>query len=192
MLTQFFRLWTLCARRSSAYRIALIYLLISIIWILVSDQFVAWLVPNPATQTTVNTLKGWGFVAATTYLIYALIRRDTATLHASEEKYRTLVEAADDAILLTDLQGRHLFTNSAYYTSLGYAPGEDENLDGFSIIHPDDAPLIRNKLGELLERGRLTTEYRVRHKDGRWLNRFAKSTVIYDTRQQPVSILAIV
>jgi CheY-like chemotaxis protein len=40
-------------------------------------------------------------------------------LWQSEEKYRTLVETAEDVIVLTDLAGKQLLRNKAYYTSLG-------------------------------------------------------------------------
>ncbi|CAG0928951.1 two-component system, NarL family, sensor histidine kinase EvgS [Thermoflexales bacterium] len=182
----------LAASRSSAVRIVAIYLAISVAWILISDKLLHLLVRDPVTRETVSILKGWGFVMVTALLLYELIRRDMAALHTSEEKYRTLVEAADDAILLTDLQGRRLFANSAYYTGLGYARSEDETASGFSIVHPDDAPAIQDKLRELQEQGRLTTEYRVRHKHGQWLYRFAKSTLIHDADQKPTAILAII
>src|SRR5690606_15517688 len=43
---------------------------------------------------------------------------------ASEERYRTLVEAAHDIIYTTDLQGRFLTCNAAGYEALGYS-GEE-------------------------------------------------------------------
>jgi len=43
---------------------------------------------------------------------------------ASEERYRTLVEAAHDIIYTTDLQGRFLTCNAAGYETLGYS-GEE-------------------------------------------------------------------
>jgi PAS domain S-box-containing protein len=113
-------------------------------------------------------------------------------LRESEEKYRTLVEAADDTILLADLNGKHLFRNNAFYTNLGYEPGEKVDLDGFSMIHPDDAPRIRSGMDQLLEHGTVTAEFRSRHKNGRWLNRFAKFTLIRDDEQKPEAVLSII
>ncbi|MEZ0395931.1 MAG: PAS domain S-box protein [Anaerolineales bacterium] len=113
-------------------------------------------------------------------------------LRASEERYRTLVETAGDVILLTDLEGRHLFRNSAYYTSLGFEVGEPVPLDGYARVHPDDAPALRASMNELLQKGELNTEYRVQHKDGHWVYRFARSRVIYDAEGRPQSVLAII
>jgi len=113
-------------------------------------------------------------------------------LYESEKKYRTLVETADDVILLTDLNGKHLYRNKAYYLSLGYSLDEDVDLDGYSQVHPDDVPLLKNNMRNLLEHGNLTQEYRVRHKDGGWRYRYAKLTLIYDSEQRPNAILAII
>ncbi len=110
----------------------------------------------------------------------------------SEEKYRALVETADDVILLTDLKGGHIFRNKAYFTSLGYEVGEEIDSDGFANVHPDDIPEVRAKMGELLTQGSATSEYRVRHKDGSWVYRFAKSTVIYNQAHEPKAIMAII
>lgn len=126
--------------------------------------------------------------------VQAMLRIKAAEdkLRASEAKYRTLVETADDVILLTDLNGKHLFRNPAYYTSLGYAVGDDVPLDGFALVHPDDVPVLRSKMGELLERGSLTTEYRIRHKDGHWIYWSAKSKLIYDEAHKPQTVLTII
>jgi len=119
-------------------------------------------------------------------------RQAEAALAESEQKYRTLVESAEDTILLTDLTGKHLFANSAYYTSLGYGVGEVPNQAGFGNAHPYDLPELKARMPELLKRGSLITEYRVQHRSGRWLYRSAKSTVIRDRAGQPNSILAII
>jgi PAS domain S-box-containing protein/putative nucleotidyltransferase with HDIG domain len=114
------------------------------------------------------------------------------SLRESEEKYRTLVETAEDVILLTDLKGRQLFFNKAYYTSLGFTLGEALELDGYGRVHPDDIPKLELDLTELLVSGSVQSEYRIQHKDGRWLNRFARSNLIYDESHAPRTILTII
>ena len=44
----------------------------------------------------------------------------TEKLYRSEKKYRTLVEFADDAIVLSNLSGKSIFKNPAFYSMLGY------------------------------------------------------------------------
>lgn len=113
-------------------------------------------------------------------------------LAESEKKYRTLVEAADDAILMTDLQGEYIFANSAYYTNLGYKVGDDLNQHTIDTIHPDDLSMLYQKWGELLAYGVSSAEYRIRHQDGSWRYRFARSTLIYDEEGSPKATLAII
>lgn len=110
----------------------------------------------------------------------------------SEERYRTLVEAADDAIILSDLKGRHLFRNSAYFTSLGYTESEGLDRDGYLRVHPDDRAHMADFAEQLLEVGIGTNEYRVQHKDGHWITRQAKVVTIYNTEQQPEAFLSII
>jgi len=119
-------------------------------------------------------------------------KKTQEALADSAAKYRALVENADDAILLTDLRGKHIYRNHAYYKSLGYEEGDNIELDGFSKVHPDDAPIVKEKMSELLRTGSIVSEYRVKHRDGRWLHRFAKSTLIYNSLNQPYAILAII
>ncbi|GEM_PF-6358731 len=119
-------------------------------------------------------------------------KKAAKALQESEEKYRNLVETADDVILLTDLNGRHIFRNSAYYTSLGFMVGDDVDLDGFARVHPDDLPLLKGYADDLLKTGQLLSEYRVRHKDGHWVHRLARTKVIYDQNHSPTAFLAII
>jgi len=112
-------------------------------------------------------------------------------LAESEARYRTLVETAEDAILLTDLDGRQIFKNNACYISLGYAPGEPMSPNGYDRVHPDDVARLKQIAASLITRGSAETEYRVRHKDGHWIWRSSRSTLIRDEFGQPNSILAV-
>ena len=114
-----------------------------------------------------------------------------AQLAESEARYRTLVETADDAILLTDLDGKHLFSNNAYCISLGYAPGEPIPPNGYDRVHPDDRDRLKQIAATLYERGSSAAEYRVRHKDGHWIWRASRSSVIRDEFGQPKSFLTV-
>jgi PAS domain S-box-containing protein len=116
----------------------------------------------------------------------------TAELTKSQTLYRTLVETADDIILLTDMSGRHLFRNNAYYTTLGYEPQADPELNGLIQVHPEDEPLIQQQMNQLIETGVLTTEYRMRRKDGHWLYCSVRTKVIPPTEGHSQSILMII
>lgn len=62
--------------RWTALRIAMIYALFSVLWILLSDQIVLFLVQDPAALTVVQMVKGWTFVLITAGLVYWLLERE--------------------------------------------------------------------------------------------------------------------
>ena len=74
---------------SPAVRLSLIYLTISVIWILVSDEVLDALIKDQRLLSTLQTLKGWGFVLFTSLLIYRLSRRD---MEQMEHKNQQLEE----------------------------------------------------------------------------------------------------
>lgn len=118
------------------------------------------------------------------------LKKRSEELQASEAKYRALVENADDVIVLTDLDGKYLYRNEAYYTSLGYEIGEEIKSDYTSEIHQEDAS--QPKLSEFLEQGVTSTEYGVLHKNGNWIHCASKSVVIYDDNNRPTSVLSVI
>jgi PAS domain S-box-containing protein len=91
----------------------------------------------------------------------------------------SLLDSINEAELLTDLTGKHLHANASYYTSIGYEVGQDPNPDWFSNVHPDDAEVLKQKMKDLLELGFQESEYRVRHKDGSWRWRSARTVFRY-------------
>ena len=78
-----------------ALRIGLIYAAFASLWILLSDKAVEWLFASPHAMTLAATLKGWVFVAVTSVVLYALVRRQ-----ADRERH-TLAERrqAEEALL---------------------------------------------------------------------------------------------
>jgi len=57
----------------AALRIVIIYLVLGILWILLSDRVLAMLVDDPALLSWLQTFKGWAYVLVTALLLYALI-----------------------------------------------------------------------------------------------------------------------
>lgn len=57
-------------------RITIIYLVFAALWILFSDQLLAWLVRDPQKYIRMQTFKGWFFVFVTSALLYNTILRE--------------------------------------------------------------------------------------------------------------------
>ena len=114
------------AARTSARTTVLVYAVLSVLWIGVSDRVVAWLFQEPSLFAQISTVKGWFFVVVATALLYRLIRRsqqqirDTMRqeLQVRDERAQlrqllnSIVEGASDAIFAKDLDGHYLLCNA--------------------------------------------------------------------------------
>lgn len=79
-----------------------------------------------------------------------------AALVESEERYRDLLENANDLIQSVNVYGRFLYVNKAWQKTLGYSEAEIAKMNLFDIIHPDFKQRSRKKFynvmsGEKLE-----------------------------------------
>jgi len=70
-------------------------------------------------------------------------------LRLSEARYRLLVQAQQDLVVETDMEGRLLFVNAAY---CAFFDKTEEELIGSNytpLIHPDDLPLVARSIASL-------------------------------------------
>ncbi len=122
--------------------------------------------------------------------VTALRQAETA-LRESEERFRTLIETADDTIVIMDMDFNRIYENAASWTSLGYTREEWEEQSSFwERIHPGDITLVMEKRVMLLNNGESSTKYRMRHKEGHYLTRLAKSKLVHSDGK-PTGIIAI-
>lgn len=107
------------------------YLLLAGVWIVASGAAVSALARSPEELEFLELLKGWGFVAVTGLSLGALLRRHELRRHAelltrvdAENRYRTLVDGAPDAILIQQ-EDRLAFANPAAVRLFGVSSQED-------------------------------------------------------------------
>jgi PAS domain S-box-containing protein len=92
-------------------------------------------------------------------------------LRASEEQHRALVENSGDAIYITDTSGRLRFANSAFPKIFGYSLPEVARTDLLEHIHSEDSEMVRRAFNALLRGESIhNLEYRLRRKDGTWID----------------------
>jgi PAS domain S-box-containing protein len=133
-----------------ALKVALAYVIVSVSWILCSDEVVKWLVRDADERTTISILKGWGFVLVTGALLFQVLRRSLqrweqemtqrkqaeAARQDSEERYRRLFAVQNDAVLLMDYQANQILdVNPAAEKMYGYSRAEFLRLDPVQISH---------------------------------------------------------
>lgn len=129
--------------------------------------------------------------ALAVYQQFHIYRIRRSTRHR-EELFQIVTENAADMIALVDIKGRRLYNSPAYKRILGYSPSELGETSSFEQIHPDDRFKVLEAARDARETGigkRL--EYRIRHKDGRWLVLESIASTVRDTKGE-VSKLVIV
>tara|TARA_R110002050_G_scaffold217038_2_gene353104 strand:+ start:879 stop:6770 length:5892 start_codon:yes stop_codon:yes gene_type:complete len=92
-------------------------------------------------------------------------------LQLKEDRFRKLVENSGDAIAIVSDAGKIDYVSPSVHSILGYTEEEALNLNLFEIIHPDDIPLIVEKLQEVMKNPGVPikgTTSRTLHKDGTW------------------------
>src|ERR1043165_1234290 len=97
-----------------AIQISGLYLLIGGLWILFSDKVAEKVALNQEMLATISLYKGWGYVIITALLLYWLIQRHTAALHASEERLQRVLDAMPAFISYVDANRQYRFTNKTY------------------------------------------------------------------------------
>ncbi len=108
------------------------------------------------------------------------------------ELVRALVDRPNEAVLLFDIGGRMIYANAAYYRGFGFEPGEKMEETGLGRAHPEDVPRILAMVERSVAEGQATIEYRARHRDGRWVWRFASCLVLRDRDGTPVARLYLI
>lgn len=118
-------------RRNSAFlralRIALIYALFSILWILFSDKTLLFFVRDIETLTYLQTIKGWCFVVISAAIIFALLHREIQGHIATKEKFQAIF---DHHYQLTGLLSPEGMLISANPSALEFVDAEEKDVLG--------------------------------------------------------------
>jgi PAS domain S-box-containing protein len=91
-------------------------------------------------------------------------------LWVTERRFRALTEHSSDVVSLLDSRATVLYVSPSITYVLGYAVEERVGQSGFDLVHPDDVGPTQAVLAELTKQpgGTMTTQVRIRHKDGSW------------------------
>ena len=158
-----------------AFKIASIYALVGVLWVLLSDRVLAVLVADLETIVLLQSYKGWFFVLLTAVLIYYLIESQTNISDRFEEKLkerddelRLTFQNAPTAIMTSDINGRFLSANESACAMLGYSEEELCNISYREVTCDEDLE-EGNRLLEKCAKGEIRTytyDKRYRHKHG--------------------------
>jgi PAS domain S-box-containing protein len=92
-------------------------------------------------------------------------------LRVSEERFKLMVKYSNDIITLLDAESIQESILGSVEKILGYRPEELTGTNVLALVHPDDVERLKDIFDDLLGKDSLTirTEFRYKHKDGRWI-----------------------
>jgi PAS domain S-box-containing protein len=119
--------------------------------------------------------------------------RAKEALKQSEQKFRSIVENANDIIYQLTPDGIFSYVSPNWVDLLGHEISEVEGKVFTLFIHPDDLPFCLGTLHRAIEKGQKQSgiEYRVRHKDGAWRWHTSNLSVLRDISGSVVSVVGI-
>ena len=85
-----------------------------------------------------------------THLDITKSKKSEIELKESEERYRTIIEAFPDIIMISDLNSNIIFANSVLEKVTGITPADYNNKNRKATIHPDDMPFVQEQINILL------------------------------------------
>lgn len=171
-------------RDNPALRIAVIYAVLSGLWILLSDELLFLYFKEAAILTRIQILKGWLFIVLTALLLYFLLQREIVRFQDSEA--RALESERKLLTLMTNLPGMAyrrrndeqwtmLFASRGSLALTGYEPAElvaNRKVAYRNLIHAEDRQRMGGILEHALARGegyQLTYRIRTAKGEERWV-----------------------
>jgi PAS domain S-box-containing protein len=96
-------------------------------------------------------------------------RQAEETLRHSEAHFRALIEYSSDLVAILGSAGTIQYVSPSCQSILGYSAADLEGRDVFTLVHPDDLQVARQRLARLWQREDLDPlTARIRHANGSW------------------------
>jgi len=109
----------------------------------------------------------------------------------SDKFYEMLVQSANDGISFYDRNWKLRYTNSAFYTLIGYDRESYNTLNPHDLIHPDDKDYQIRREQALANNGFFETELKLRHKAGHYMNLSTRSVTVRSDSGEVLGALTI-
>jgi len=119
-------------------------------------------------------------------------KRAEQALRKSEERYRQIVETADEGIWIIDLEGNTTFVNPKMAQMLGYSAEEMLGKPLFAFMDEQGKALATRKLERRRQGIQEKHEFKFRRKDGSELWTIIATTLIFDESGQGTGALGMI
>jgi PAS domain S-box-containing protein len=156
-------------------------------------QRLGWLVADnllshkPASKPMLETLSLYALAVGT----LLTRKRAEAALRESEARFRHVIEAAPDYILMYDTDGIIQMVNPAALSDSGYAQDEMIGHNVAEFFPPESRDLFKQELLHTLETGAHHLEARLVRKDGSMVLMDGSGSVITGENGQPQSVIVL-
>lgn len=119
-------------------------------------------------------------------------KRAEEALQASEERFRNLVEKANDIIYSLTPEGVFSYVPPNWTTILGHDVSEVEGSSFAQFVHPDDLQACMDYFEKVMAGETMSgIEYRVKHKDGSWRWHTSSASPLRDQSGNVVSYIGV-
>lgn len=118
-------------------RIALIYLVFAVVWILTTDSLVEYFFANENIITQVQIFKGIFYVTATAYFIYLMVKSHEERLKREQELQRKILETIPVMITVYRPDLSEISVNSEFENATGWTNKEITSINVMDKVYPD-------------------------------------------------------
>ena len=129
-----------------------VYMVVSVLWIMFSDKTLAIMVPDQDAYIRAQTVKGWFFVLASSVLLYILINQKVDELvdqveenFRQKQKLEAILRGMGEAVFVSDEGKRIIMVNEAMEKLSGY---KEKELIGY--VYSDKLHFVSEKTGKEL------------------------------------------
>jgi PAS domain S-box-containing protein len=115
------------------------------------------------------------------------------SLKQSEQRFQLAMDASKDGLYDWNLETKEIYYSPGWKRMLGYEPEELPN--NFSVweklTHPEDVKSSWEMLQEVIEkkRDRFENEFRMRHKEGHWIDIFSRASIFNNDEGRAVRVV---
>ena len=122
-----------------------------------------------------------------------IVEKRTKELSRSDERFRLVSEATNDAVWDWNLVTNQIWWNDAYRNLFGYNHNEDDNgiSSWYDRIHENDRERVINSLHHIINSGekQWADEYRFQRKDGNYAHVYNRGYVVHNENGTPYRML---
>lgn len=154
--------------RQRALRLSLYYLLLSALWLVFTDHFLAAFITDAVRLGWYGTFKDCAYFLVTAILLFGFLRHEheerrcaEAALEQSKDESQALVQTVKDVIFNVSPDTVIRSLNPAFETLTGWKCSEWIGQPFAGLVHPDDLPLAMEKFAAAL-RGETVTGIELR------------------------------